>query len=77
MKKDTTVVRRETATTTSIFIPRTSDGKLHDRFRESEQKLSYSCDWSVKLQERSGTLLINMLLKKFPIISGCPKAAIC
>ena len=64
-------------TTTSIFIPWTPGGKLLDNIAESEQKLSLMCDWSVKLQERSGTPLINMFLKRFPIISGCPKAATC
>ena len=54
VEKDVTLERRGTTTTTSIFIPWTPDGKLHDRIRESEQKLSYACDWSVKLQERSG-----------------------
>ena len=64
-------------TTTSIFIPWTPGGKLLDRIDESEQRLSFTCDWRVKLQERSGTPLINLFLKRFPIISGCPKAATC
>ena len=64
-------------TTTSIFIPWTPDGELLDKVEEREQSLSQTCDWTVKLQERSGTPLINMLLIDFPIVSGCPKAPMC
>ena len=64
-------------TTTAIFVPWSPGGELFELISESENKCSESSDWNVKIQEKSGTPIINMLATKFPIISGCPKEDYC
>ena len=61
----------------TMFVPSTMGGKLADMISETEEKLRVETGWATKILEKSGTPLVNVLQKKFPIDLGCPTFETC
>ena len=68
---------REIETTTTIFIPSTEGSLLFKIIEGEEERISTNSSWTVKLLERSGKPLVNLLMSSFKITQGCPEKGTC
>ena len=64
-------------TTTCLFVPSSKDETLMNMMKVRDEISSERMDWSVKILEKAGQPLINVLSRAFPIILGCPMRGRC
>ena len=69
--------RFEKETTTALFVPASSDGKLSENIMKVEEELSDSLDWRMKVVEASGSPIVQTLKPKFDMVEGCVLGADC
>ena len=72
-KRREVVKKKRRRTTTAIFIPSTERSLLMKIVSEKEEKLAEQSSWTVKILEKSGQPIINLLQPKFSIKLGCPE----
>ena len=69
--------RPERDTTTAIFVPPTSGGKLSQLIQGVEEELSQDTGWKMKIVESSGTPIVQSLKSNFVMEEGCVLGAMC
>ena len=57
--------------TTTLFVPSSDNGTLLKLLEGVEREIKEETPWTVKLVEKSGIPLKNLLLPKFPLEDGC------
>ena len=57
--------------TSALFVPSTEEGILTKMLEEEEETLSADLGWGVKVVEKSGVPITQLLKLKFPMIEGC------
>ena len=63
--------------TTTIFVPASKNSQLFKLIQEKEESLKGQLSWGVKVLEKGGISIASLLLKKFPMKSGCPLGEKC
>ena len=76
-KKNKLNFRFERETTTAIFVPPSFGGVLTDMIMTSEEELSDTTGWNMKVVEASGMTLAQMLKPKFEMEEGCVLETLC
>ena len=61
----------------TLFVPPTKDGQLTELLKDLEEKLESESSWGVKIIEKSGTPIVQLLKPKFPMIKGCIIGELC
>ena len=59
-----------TQSTTVLFVEQTKGGELARRMRQAEEKLSRMTGWKIKIVEKSGRTLKQILVKSNPWATG-------
>ena len=72
-KIDTTVAK----TTTTMFVPQSSNSQLFKLIREKEERCFGDLNWRVKVLEQPGTPLLTKFTARFPIREGCARGSLC
>ena len=69
--------KRKKIITSTLFVPATVDSTLFSKVVDKEDSINTNIEWGIKIIEKSGSMLANMLRKKFPITDGCPLGEKC